>query len=192
MEIVVRFLDKVAYLLKKRLQPEMIGYSIWNGVKKKNLRISNTCHVSSKGNVIFGDNCFVGHFNVIDGSNNVVFGDGVQVTNYVTISTHSSHNAIRFLGESYCNDFSESDTLLRGSVHIGEYSYIGPHCVISPGVTIGKGCIISAFSFINSDVPDYSIVRGQPGVIVGDTKSRDKQLLNEDASLRKTYYLKDV
>jgi maltose O-acetyltransferase len=36
-----------------------------------------------------------------------------------------------------------------------------------PGVTIGKGSIIAAGSVVTKDVPEYSIIGGIPGQIIG-------------------------
>ncbi|MBY0238341.1 MAG: serine acetyltransferase [Burkholderiaceae bacterium] len=44
--------------------------------------------------------------------------------------------------------------------------WIGPHAVIVGGVTIGRGSRIGAGAFVTSDVPPYSVVAGNPSVIV--------------------------
>jgi acetyltransferase-like isoleucine patch superfamily enzyme len=176
------------YKLNKEVYPEMIGYPIWNGEKKRNLRISNLTRVSAPKNVRVGDNVFIGHFNTIDGHCFVVIGEGVQITNYVSIATHSSHDSIRVLGEDYETYFERSPSLVKGDVQIGDYSYVGPHSVLMPGVTIGKGCVISAYSYVDKDVPDYSIVRGIPAEIVGDTRSRDATYLEKNPSEKHLYF----
>ena len=45
-------------------------------------------------------------------------------------------------------------------VNIGDNTFIGPHSIISYGVTIGNNCIIAANSFVNSDVPNNSVFGG--------------------------------
>lgn len=45
---------------------------------------------------------------------------------------------------------------------IGNDVWIGSFCVIRQGVTIGDGAIIGTMSFVNKDVPPYSIVYGIP------------------------------
>jgi acetyltransferase-like isoleucine patch superfamily enzyme len=42
-------------------------------------------------------------------------------------------------------------------VTIGEEVFIGPHCVILPGVSIGKGAVIQAGTVITRDVPPYTL-----------------------------------
>ncbi|QKJ66856.1 serine acetyltransferase [Deefgea piscis] len=43
--------------------------------------------------------------------------------------------------------------------------WIGPHSIIVGGVRIGKGSRIAGGAFVNFDVPAYSVVSGNPGVI---------------------------
>lgn len=42
-------------------------------------------------------------------------------------------------------------------VHIGEDVFIGPHCVLLPGVTIGKGSVIQAGTVVSRSVPPYTL-----------------------------------
>lgn len=58
------------------------------------------------------------------------------------------------------------------SIHIGEGSWIGENCAITPGVRIGKFCIIGANSVVNSNIPDRSIAVGAPAKVI--------KLWNED------------
>jgi len=50
-------------------------------------------------------------------------------------------------------------------LHIEEGAWIGSHCVILPGVTIGKGAIIGAGSVVTSDIPENSIAFGSPAKV---------------------------
>ena len=182
-----RIIRKLLYKFQSMVNPEMIGHSTWNGVPKKGLRISNTSHLSNKKSIHLGDNVFVGHFNYLDGNSELFIEEGVQVTNYVSIVTHSSHHAIRLLGKEYISKFNH-DVVVKGKVQIGAYSYIGPHVSIMVGSKIGRGCIVSAFSYVNGIVPDYSIVRGTPAVVVGSTKEIDNELLKQYPELQECYF----
>jgi acetyltransferase-like isoleucine patch superfamily enzyme len=42
-------------------------------------------------------------------------------------------------------------------VHIEENVFIGPHCVILPGVHIGKGAVIQAGTVVTRDVPSETV-----------------------------------
>lgn len=55
---------------------------------------------------------------------------------------------------------------LTGHVEIGEGTHIGAGAVVIPRIKIGKWCIIGAGAVIIKDVPDYSVVVGNPGRII--------------------------
>lgn len=46
--------------------------------------------------------------------------------------------------------------------------WVGCNSIILKGVTIGEGSIVSAGSVVMDDVPPYSIVRGNPAVVVSN------------------------
>jgi acetyltransferase EpsM len=55
---------------------------------------------------------------------------------------------------------------LLGNVFVGEGTQVCAGVVILPGVKVGKWCVIGAGSIILKDVPDGSIVVGNPGRII--------------------------
>lgn len=190
MSLYSRFKLRLQYEILKRFMPEMIGHSSdVVGNHYTGLRISNTTHISNKANIKFNDNVFVGHFSYIDGFDKISIGAGCQITNYVSILTHSSHNSIRIYGEHYIEHWNkEMKGLLNAPVEIGEYCFIGPHSVIMPGTIMGKGCIVSAFSFVSGKFDDYSIIRGIPAKVVGSSKETDMKLLEEYPRLKNLYF----
>ena len=60
-----------------------------------------------------------------------------------------------------------------GSVTVGESSVIGAGSVVVPDRSIGAACVVSAGSVVFSDVPDGSIVRGNPAEVVKTGLDRD-------------------
>lgn len=51
-------------------------------------------------------------------------------------------------------------------VQIGENCFLGYGCVVLPGTSIGKHCIVGANSVVTRDVPDYSVIAGNPAAVV--------------------------
>lgn len=49
---------------------------------------------------------------------------------------------------------------------IGKNCFIGARSIILPGIRIGDGVIVAAGSVVTADVPDHSIVAGNPARIV--------------------------
>lgn len=53
-----------------------------------------------------------------------------------------------------------------GYPRIEDEVWIGPHAIIVGNVTIGRGSRVGGGAFITSDVPPYSVVSGNPGVLI--------------------------
>lgn len=51
-------------------------------------------------------------------------------------------------------------------VSIGDSTFIGFGAHIAPGVSVGQNCIIGANSVVTKDIPDYSVVAGNPARII--------------------------
>ena len=49
---------------------------------------------------------------------------------------------------------------------IGDNVWIGTRAVIIGGVTIGDGAVVGAASFVNRDIPAFSLVAGNPARVV--------------------------
>jgi len=122
----------------------------------------------------------------VEASNGITIREGCQITNYISILTHSSHNSIRFYGKEYRKN-TDLKGYIKGSVEIGMYSFVGPHVTIMPNTTIGKGCLVSAYSLLKGDYPDFSIIAGNPATVVGSTKDKDEAFLKEHPELQ-VYY----
>ena len=58
------------------------------------------------------------------------------------------------------------NTTLCGIVSVGEGTLVGAGSVVIPTIKIGKWCVIGAGSVIIEDVPDYSMVVGNPGKVI--------------------------
>ncbi len=64
-------------------------------------------------------------------------------------------------------------------VFIGNNVFIGHNAFIKPGTKIGNNCIIGAGSVISGIIPDDSVVIGNPGKIIANTKEwAEKKLQN--------------
>ncbi|WP_223253171.1 DapH/DapD/GlmU-related protein [Arthrobacter sp. AFG7.2] len=55
----------------------------------------------------------------------------------------------------------------RDSVDIGRDVWIGASSVILGGIAIGQGSVVGAGSVVTRDIPEYSIVVGNPARVIG-------------------------
>lgn len=178
-----RLVKKIAWLLQSRMLSVERNS---NGKKIKLTRIASSTFIDHPQSLYLGDNVYIGHYNFIEASHGITIGEGCQVTNFVNISSHSSHIAIRLYGKQYTH-FQEHTGYIKGPVIIGRYSFIGPHSVIMPNTKIGKGSIVSAYSYVKGDYPDFSIIKGNPAIVVGDTRDLDKDYLVQNPELNELY-----
>lgn len=165
----------------------IMGYKNANSVLSPNTRVSNSTIIVSEKNLILEDNVYIGHYNYIEASNNIFIGEGCQITNFVSITSHSSHNAIRLYGKEYIAHNGKHKGYVVGDIEIGKYSFIGPHSVIMPNSIIGKGSIVAAYSYVRDEFPDFAIIAGNPAIKVGDTREIDEELLLKYPELQKYY-----
>lgn len=155
---------------------------------RKFTRISSTAVLLDRSNIKIGDDVWIWHHSVIDGSCGVVIGEGVQIGVWVGIFTHSSHISIRLYGKKYIRTPREKRVgYIRESVEIGDYSFVGAGACILPGVRLGKGCIVSAGSVVTKSAPDYSVLAGNPAKIIGSSFDMDKKYF-DDIVVRNSYF----
>lgn len=72
----------------------------------------------------------------------------------------------------------------KGIPTIGNNVWIGPNAVIVGKVSIGNNCMIAGNSFVNFDVPDNSIVLGNPGRVIPNEHAT-KGYINQQYSREK-------
>jgi len=93
----------------------------------------------------------------------------IEIGNYVRIArgtTFYTHGGIIPLRKLH-ND-PELDQF--GKIKIGDYSSIGANCMIMPGVTIGRCCIVGGGTVVTKSVPDGCMVAGNPAKFIGYTE----------------------
>lgn len=166
-------------LWQRLVAPRMVyGLRSADGAWRAHSRISSQARVEAPECMRLGDHVFIGHFNFIDASGGLAIGEGCQITNFVSVLTHSSHLALRLERERYWGHETPAG-LQREPVTLGAWSFIGPHSVIAPGTTLGRGVLVKAYSYVSGRVPAFAIVEGQPARVVGDTRELDRAWIEQ-------------
>ena len=99
-------------------------------------------------NLVLGKKTDIGTFTAIFAHHGVEIGDGVQ------IGSHCSIYSLNTIDST------------SGKVVIGKKANIGTHSTIMPGVTIGEGAVIGAYSFVKQDIPPHCLAYGVPAKVV--------------------------
>ena len=144
-------------------------------------RISPSTCIEHEDRLTLGDDVFIGHFNFIEASSGVCIGSSTQVTNFISIVSHSTHRSVRVAARlsgapAPAADGSQPSDI-RAPIEIGPYCFIGPHSVIEAGAVLGKGCLVTAGSRVRGTFGDFAVLSGNPAQVVGDTRTQDARWL---------------
>ena len=157
------------------------------GRRLPHTRISAASCIEHDDRLQLADHIDIGPFSLLEASGGVTLEEGVQITSHVVITTHSSHRALRLLGRAYVDWAGARPGWIAGPVHIGAYSFIGPHALIEAGTRLGRGTLVRAGSIVRGEFPDFAVLEGRPARVVGDTRERDQAWLQRDPELRAHY-----
>jgi maltose O-acetyltransferase len=116
--------------------------------------------------VVIGANCIIGDTCFLDGRSGITFGNNVNVGGHVTIFTRQH--------DVNSPDFAE----IGAPVRVGDYAWIASHAIILPGVSIGRGAVVAAGSVVTRDVPEYTVVGGNPASHIRDRNRNLEYSLN--------------
>lgn len=153
----------------------------------RHTRIAPSTCIEGVAGLQLADHVFIGAFNLLDAGGGLVIDEGVQITNFVSVLTHSTHRSVRLLGAASAVTGGARVGDVRGPVQIGAYSFIGPHSVIEAGTRIGRGTLVCAYSRLRGDYPDFAVLDGNPARVVGDTRQRDAGWLIRHPELLPAY-----
>ena len=155
------------------------------GVDLPGTRISPSTVIEHEDRLHLADDVFIGHFNYIEASAGVRIGRGTQVTNFVSIVSHSTHRALRVAAG--LSGAPLEAAVRRAPIVIGERCFIGPHSTIEAGTTLGHGTLVSSHSRVRGQFPDFAVLAGSPARVVGDVREADTRWLADHPELRPAY-----
>ena len=131
-----------------------IQYAKYVGVK-----VGKNCSIDTKS---FGEEPYL-----------ITIGDGVRIAAHASFYTHGGIVSLR----KYYNDPNLEQ---MGKIVVGDYSSIGAYCMIMPGVTIGKLCIVGGGAVVTKSIPDGCMVAGNPAKFIGYTENFYRRVKQND------------
>jgi acetyltransferase-like isoleucine patch superfamily enzyme len=116
--------------------------------------IDSHARLSPARNVTLGPSCILG---------NVFF----YALGPVSIGAHAILNDGVFLCTA-SHDHADPDyPLTTKPIHVGDYAWLAMNSTVMPGVSIGRGAIVGAGAVVTRDVPDMTMVGGNPAREIG-------------------------
>ena len=142
-----------------------------NVIIGKDTKIWHFSHIQS--GAVIGNQCSIGQ-NVNVG-NDVKIGNNVKIQNNVSVYEGVEIEDYVFCGPSMVftnilnprSEFPKRGKEFYKKTIVKKSASLGANSTILCGLTIGKYALIGAGAVVTKDVPDYALVVGNPGRIVG-------------------------
>jgi acetyltransferase-like isoleucine patch superfamily enzyme len=132
-------------------------------------------------NINIGNYCYIGPHSEIHAAGGVEIGNATIIGPRVIIYS-SNHNYLVATSLPY------DSKVIKKKVVVGKYCWFGDSVKVAPGVCVGDGCIVAMGSVLNGSYPRFSIIGGNPAVVIRNRSKEDvdnlKKLINEEV-----YYL---
>ena len=117
--------------------------------------------VKGSSNFTLGYKTDIGAFTYINAIYGIIIQDFVQIGSHCSLYSHSTIDN------------------KKGAILLKKGCRIGTHSVIMPGVTIGEGSILGAFSFVNSDIPENVLALGTPAKVIRPLTDEERDNIME-------------
>lgn len=143
-------------IIRRRTRMDIMPFRVFS-LGAKSIIEDFVCVNNGMGEIVIGDNCMIGIGSVLTGP--VVIGNNVIMAQHVGVSglNHGYKDIAIPIRDQTCD---------VATVYIHDDSWIGTNAVITAGVTIGKHCIVAGGSVVTKDVPDYTMVGGNPARVL--------------------------
>jgi acetyltransferase-like isoleucine patch superfamily enzyme len=143
-------------LVRRRVRLDVMPFNRF--ILGRDSTIEDFCTINNGvGEVVIGERVRIGISTVLIGP--------IQIGNDVGLGQHVVASA---LNHGY-QDISRSifvQPVITAPIRIEDEAWIGANAVLVAGIRIGKHSVVAAGSVVTKDVPDYSVVAGNPARII--------------------------
>lgn len=130
--------------------------------------------------IAIGSRTHVGGGTLLAAASSIEIGDDVLIAFDALIIDHNSHS-LRFSERQgdvrdWLRGTKDWSTVSIAPVRISDKAWVGARAMILKGVTIGEGAIIAAGSVVTRDVPQWTIVGGNPAQVIRPLTDEERML----------------
>lgn len=136
---------KYIALFRRANQCRCKPLKLWYMLRLKAL--SNKTQIQIPARTSIGEGFYLGHLGCVVINPDAKLGKNINIATGVTIG-------------------AENRGKRQGAPTIGDDCWIGTNAVIVGNITIGNDVLIAPLTYVNFDVPDHSIVLGNPGRVI--------------------------
>ena len=137
----------------------------WSGVQVgKNIRFCSSAAVHGRGELVIGDETWIGHQVLIVCNSRVQIGSCVDIGPRASIGT-GTH-------EVDASGPHSAGKGISGDVSIGDGTWVCSAVVILPGVSVGSKAVLAAGAVVTKDVAEKTIVGGVPARFIKNVEDK--------------------
>lgn len=164
-------------LVGKEFECGISSRCINNTGKRENITIGDHCEILAMIQAECNGVISIGNYTTMRGNTKLLaaykiyIGDYVIISNSVTIYDNNNHptdpkKRVEMSMNGYHSDFWNVKHSKFAPIIIEDNVWVGERASILKGVRIGKGAIVAMGAVVTKDVPEYSIVAGNPAKVV--------------------------
>jgi len=126
---------------------------------------------TSSSFIKIGNDTFIGGGTIIESACSIIIGNNVLISHQCIIQDSDNHSTKFSLRKKDVADWKNGqyhdwDVTPKKEVIIKNGAWLGARAIILKGITIGEGSIVGAGSVVTKNVPDWTIVGGNPARII--------------------------
>lgn len=160
-----------------KFYPEAKVYN--SQLSKEKISIGKSTHIRGQllvlkygGFIKIGDDCYVGDGTRIWSGESVIIGNNVLISHNVSVIDTNSHEldylerSERYIDLIVNGPWQNKGSIITNPIVVEDYVWVNFGAIILKGVTIGKGAIIAAGAVVTKNVEPWTVVAGNPAVVV--------------------------
>jgi acetyltransferase-like isoleucine patch superfamily enzyme len=131
------------------------------------------------GEIKIGEWCYIGEGARIWSAASIEIGDRVLISHSANVFDSLTHPLQAAARHEQVKQIFEQGHPLKLSldekpVNIGNDAWIGAGAMVLRGATVGEGGVVAAGAVVTKDVPPYSIVAGNPAVVIRELSPNER------------------